>query len=138
MKRNGKLSLALHALGHLARADAPMTSDAIAAHCRTNPVVVRRTLGPLRDAGIVAAEKGHSGGWTLARPAARITLAEVHVALGDPLVPQVSTQDPPSGCAIERMLTDLVGTALSEAETLLVGRLARATLADLAGAQGHG
>ena len=48
MKRDGKLSLALHALGHMAAADGPLTSEAMAAHNGTNAVVVRRVLGRLR------------------------------------------------------------------------------------------
>ena len=43
-----------------------MTSEALAKCLGTNPVVVRRTMGSLREAGLVAAERGHGGGWRLA------------------------------------------------------------------------
>jgi DNA-binding IscR family transcriptional regulator len=39
----------------------------MAACAMTNPVVIRRTFAGLREAGIVAATKGHGGGWRLAR-----------------------------------------------------------------------
>ena len=55
MKRNGKLSASLHALVHMAeRPERPMTSEEIASWLHTNPVVVRRMVAGLRDAGILS------------------------------------------------------------------------------------
>ena len=82
MKRNSRLSLALHTLGHMAGDPArSRTSADIADHAGTNPVVVRRVLGKLREAGLLASEKGHAGGWRLARSPQEITLADVYLAL---------------------------------------------------------
>ncbi|MEM9230136.1 MAG: Rrf2 family transcriptional regulator [Pseudomonadota bacterium] len=68
MKRNSRRSLALHTLGHMAGEPQRMrTSAEITEHAGTNPVVVRRVLGRLREAGLLASEKGHAGGWRLAR-----------------------------------------------------------------------
>ena len=68
MKRNSKLSLALHTLSHMAGdPDRMRTSVDIAEHAGTNPVVVRRVLGGLREAGLLISERGRSGGWRLAR-----------------------------------------------------------------------
>ena len=62
MKRNSRLSLALHTLGHMAGdPDKMRTSSDIADHAGTNPVVVRRVLGKLRQAGLLTSEKGHAG-----------------------------------------------------------------------------
>lgn len=72
MKRNSRLSLALHTLGHMARDPEAMgTSSEIATHAGTNPVVVRRVLGRLRKAGLLISEKGHAGGWRRRRTASR-------------------------------------------------------------------
>jgi DNA-binding IscR family transcriptional regulator len=58
MKRSSRLSIALHALVHLhAQPDKSLTSAALATCLMTNPVVVRRVLGELREAGIVEASK---------------------------------------------------------------------------------
>lgn len=62
MKRDRRLSSVLHALLHMAEHDGPMTSDAIGQCLDANPVVVRRTMGFLREAGIVASGRGHAGG----------------------------------------------------------------------------
>jgi Rrf2 family protein len=140
MKRNSKFSLALHALGHMAvQPRRPLTSDLIAAHNGTNPVVVRRVLGLLREAGLVASEKGHAGGWLLSRPAADIKISDVYTALGEPfLAPKAGGEENPPECAIERTLHQTVDAALAEAEALLVGRLANHSVEELAAAISEG
>ncbi len=134
MKRNSRFSLALHALAHLAalRPPRPLTSAEIGEHSGTNPVVVRRTLGMLKESGLVSSEKGHSGGWLLAKAAEEITLADVYAALGERFLRMdVDGEDNPPGCAIERALLGGVEAALADAEALLVERLGKTTLADI-------
>ena len=84
MRTDSRLSRMLHALIHLDQADGPMTSDAIATMLCTNPVVVRRLLGGLRDCGYVQSEKGHGGGWVLSVALDDITLLDVYRAVGEP------------------------------------------------------
>ncbi len=87
MKRNSRLSLALHTLSHMAGdPDRVRTSSDIADHAGTNPVVVRRVLGRLREAGLLTSEKGHAGGWKLAKSPQSITLADVYRALDESLI----------------------------------------------------
>lgn len=129
MKRNSRLSLALHALGHMA-GDPGRTrpSAEIAAHAGTNPVVVKRVLGRLRAAGLLTAEKGHSGGWRLARPPEAITLADVYVALEERLAPYAEEAAP--RCAVEQALERRMNAVMEDAEKALVARLATMTIAD--------
>ncbi|RIK42355.1 MAG: transcriptional regulator [Chloroflexi bacterium] len=133
MKRDGRFSVALHILAHLAEAgERPTTSEALAAHLRTNPVVVRRSLAGLREAGIVTSTKGHGGGWLVARPPAEVSLREVYAVVGDrdDLLP-VGDADP-HGCLIAATVTGALSGVYAEAEALLVRRLGEITLADLA------
>jgi Rrf2 family protein len=133
MKANSRLALALHALGHLAAApDEPRTSAQIARHNRTNPVVVRRVLGLLRDAGIVTSRKGHAGGWQLARAAKAISLADVYGALGETFIAPVEASQNYHACGIEAELHSRVGDALRDAEARLLERLAQDSVQDLA------
>src|SRR3546814_1535501 len=67
MRQDSRLSRMLHVLLHMAQHDRPATSEAIAKMLRTNPVVVRRTMAGLREAGYVRSVKGHGGGWSIAR-----------------------------------------------------------------------
>ncbi|MEM1079310.1 MAG: Rrf2 family transcriptional regulator [Pseudomonadota bacterium] len=131
MKRNSRLSLALHTLGHMASApDRVRTSADIAAHAGTNPVVVRRVLGRLREAGLLTSEKGHAGGWRLARNPSEISLADVYLALDERLVASSDEADTPS-CAVERALQKRVSGVLDEIEESLVARLAETTIAEI-------
>ena len=84
MPSDTRLSRMLHVLIHMDRMEGPVTSDAVAKMLGTNPVVVRRTMAGLRDAGYVRSEKGHGGGWTLERPLGAITMLDIHRAVGEP------------------------------------------------------
>jgi Rrf2 family protein len=135
MKRDSKLSLALHILGHMGTApDDLVQSETLAAMHATHPVVVRRTLGLLRQAGIVASARGHAGGWRLVRAPASVTVADVYRALGESLdpAPGKGPENPPT-CAIERALHGAWDQAVAEAEAALLARLANVSLADLSG-----
>lgn len=132
MKRDSRLSGVLHALLHMGEADAPMTSDALAACLQTNPVVVRRTMAGLREAGLVASERGHGGGWRLARPLSGITLRDVHTALGEPALTPEAPPVESHGCLVEAAVNRSLEAAYAEARALIEARLAHITLADLA------
>jgi DNA-binding IscR family transcriptional regulator len=109
-----------------------VTSEALAPMLMTNPVVVRRTMAGLRDAGIVRSEKGHGGGWSLARDLAAVSLGDVYDALGTPGVFGIGHRTESPGCVVEQAVNRALGKALDEAEALLVAQLRRTTLAALA------
>lgn len=132
MKRNSQLAATLHALIHMAEHDGPMTSEALSACFDTNPVVVRRTLAGLREAGLVASEGGRGGGWRLARPLAKISLHQVYDALGAPSLFHVGPREAASPCLIDHAVVAAMAGAFDEAEALLLKRLADITLADIA------
>ena len=136
MKRDSRLSNILHALLHMAdheaRTGTPMTSDQLATCLSTNPVVVRRTMARLREQGLVASEKGHGGGWRLARPLDQVSLGQVHTALGEPgLIPETPRVEA-DGCLVEAAVNDALGETYAAARALLIARLNDITLADLA------
>ena len=131
MKRDSRLFITLHILAHLDAAGGhPTTSQDLAAHFRTNPVVIRRTLAELREAGIVGSVKGHGGGWTLARPAATIALGEVYTALGERSVLMPGQEPDSSTCLIEQAVNNALNGFYAEAEALLLRRLGEISLAD--------
>ncbi|MEM6635604.1 MAG: Rrf2 family transcriptional regulator [Pseudomonadota bacterium] len=130
MKRNSRLALALHTLGHMAADDRVRTSSIIADHAGTNPVVVRRVLGKLREAGIVQSEKGPTGGWRLARDPKNITLADVYLALGERLIATDAPDDAPS-CSVEDALHRRVSSMIAGIEESFVARLAATTIAEV-------
>ncbi|MEH3090501.1 MAG: Rrf2 family transcriptional regulator [Agrobacterium cavarae] len=132
MRQDTRLSRVLHVLIHMEKHEKPATSDAIAAMLQTNPVVVRRTMAGLRDAAYVTSEKGHGGGWVLARPLAEITLLDIHKALGNPDMFSIGLSGDNPACVIEQSVNVALADAMTEAQALLLARFGKITLADLA------
>lgn len=132
MKRDSRLSVALHVLLHMAeRGDQPMTSEEMAACAGTNPVVIRRTFAGLREAGVVASTKGHGGGWRLGRPLDEISLGQIQDALDEPILALPPAHESP-GCAVEQAVNRQLEEAVLEARQVLARKLATISLADLA------
>lgn len=132
MKRDSRLSSVLHALLHMAEQDGPVTSETLAQCMNTNPVVVRRTMGLLREVGIVRSAKGHTGGWTIASDLGAVTLRQLHEALGEPAVFAIGNRNETPECLVEQAVNFVLDDAFAEAEALLLKRFETVTLADLA------
>ncbi|SFH93376.1 Rrf2 family protein [Bosea sp. OK403] len=131
MKRDSRLSGVLHVLLHMAEHDGLVTSEVLARAMGTNPVVVRRVMAGLREQGYVRSEKGHGGGWTLARDLAEITLRDIYDALGRPTLLAMGNRTEAPGCLVEQAVNAALDTAFREAEALLLSRLGGVTLAAL-------
>lgn len=132
MKQDSRLSSVLHALLHMAERNEPMTSDELSRCLRTNPVVVRRTMGFLRNAGIVSSERGHAGGWKICSDLSAITLRELHEALGEPDVFAIGHRTEMPECLVEQSVNAALDAAFADAEALLMRQMSEVTLADLA------
>lgn len=132
MRRDTRLSGMLHLLLHMAERGGACTSEQLAGYMDTNPVVVRRTLAGLREAGIVVSEKGHGGGWRLARDLSGISLADVHIAIGKPHLFAFGNRSEQPQCLVEQAVNAALDGTLSEAESLILARLSQISLQDIA------
>ncbi|WP_132987106.1 RrF2 family transcriptional regulator [Luteimonas terricola] len=132
MKTDSRLSGVLHALLHMAEHPGPMTSDALARCLGTHPVVVRRTMGLLRKAGLVGADRGHAGGWRIKADLHAVTLRDLHEALGEPALFAVGNRSERPSCLVEQAVNAALDQAFDEAEALLMERFAAVSLAQLA------
>ena len=132
MRHDSRLSRMLHVLIHMDRHNGSATSEKIAQMLNTNPVVVRRTMAGLREVGYVRSEKGHGGGWTLARPLEEISLLDIHRALGSPEVFAIGLAIDHPDCLVEQSVNAALREAFTEAEAFLVSRFASVTIADIA------
>ncbi|WP_458095487.1 Rrf2 family transcriptional regulator [Roseomonas sp. WA12] len=108
-----------------------MTSEALAVCMNTNAAVVRRTMAGLREMGFVRSEKGHGGGWRLARDLRNVTLRDIYDALGSPPVFAIGNKTENPACLVEQAVNDALRDAMQAAEALLVQRLGDVTLAAL-------
>ncbi|MFK3777182.1 Rrf2 family transcriptional regulator [Agrobacterium sp. NPDC089420] len=132
MRHDTRLSRVLHILIHMEKHEGAATSESIAAMLQTNPVVVRRTMAGLREHGYVSSEKGHGGGWVLARPLGEITLLDIYRALGTPELFSIGLAGDNPNCVIEQAVNEALYDAMHEAEAILLSRFGSITLAALA------
>lgn len=131
MKRDSRLSSALHALLHMTEHEGPVTSEYLSRCLRTNPVVIRRTMGFLREAGIVTSDRGHAGGWRISADLSIISLHQLHTALGEPAIFAIGHRNDAPECLVEQTVNAALDDAFATAEALLMERLGEITLAAL-------
>lgn len=131
MKRDSRLSGILHVLLHMAEHDGPVTSETLAQAMSTNPVVIRRLMAGLRKQGYVSSERGHGGGWQLACDLERVSLLDIHEALGSPPLLAMGHRTEAPGCLVEQAVNSALDEACHDAEARLRARLAKVTLAQL-------
>lgn len=133
MRESCRFSMAVHAmtvLAHRPRDGGPMTSAEMADSINTNPVIVRRLLAALGQAGLVETRPGNGGGAWLARDASRITLDEVHRAVEpDGLI--AMHDDPNSDCPVGGAIGAVLSKAIQRAEAALHAALEGITLAEM-------
>lgn len=132
MNKDTRLSDVLHVLLHLGQAKEPITSEVLAKSMGTNPAVFRRTMAGLREAGYVSAEKGHGGGWQLARSLDELSLLDVYMALGRPTLFAFGNRDGHPGCQVQQRVNAVLADTMAQAEALFVQRFADVSLASLA------
>lgn len=134
MSASSRTAVAVHALTFLAdRVDDGVQSSAkIAESLESNPVLVRRVLGLLREAGLVSALEGSGGGWHLAKSAERITLYDAYAAVEDgrPALP-THAHPPNQGCVIGRHMQALLGDEFAAAQHAMEDHLSQTTIAAL-------
>ena len=133
MNTNSRFAVAVHTLGFVGFAAGrhPVTSEDIAVSVNTNPVVIRRVLGLLREAGLVTSQPGPGGGWRLNRRPDAITLRDAYRAVEpDPLF--ALPQRPPSAaCDVGRNVQLVLDHYFKDAEAAMEESLANVTLADV-------
>jgi Rrf2 family protein len=126
---NTRFAVAVHVLTLLAQA--PRSSETMAGSVGTNPVHVRRVLGPLRRAGLVGSRPGSGGGWHLERAAEQITLGDVWRALheADSLLPLHEGANP--DCEVGRNIQGTLERVGGRAARAVAAELDTITIADV-------
>ncbi|WP_248960189.1 Rrf2 family transcriptional regulator [Sphaerisporangium perillae] len=135
MAANSRLTIAVHILTWLAlahrRGTELLTSDEVAASVNTNPVIIRRSLGDLRRAGLVTVRHGAGAGWSLARVPEEIVLLDVYDAVeGEPLFGMHHTE-PNLECPVGKGIRPVLGDVYGKAELALRAELGRTSIADV-------
>lgn len=132
MRQDSRLSRMLHVLIHMGQSPEPLRSETIAKMLNMNSVVVRRTLAGLRESGYVISNKGHGGGWILAKPLSKISLFDIYKALGEPNLFALGLSDDSRTCLVEKSVNEALTEGIEEASAMLLTRFKRVTLSELA------
>lgn len=132
MATSSRFTTAIHILTLLAyENEQAVTSDYIAGSVNTNPVVIRRLLRALADAGLVTSVSGASGGSRLARRPEEITLLDVYSAVEDEQLFGQHAQQPNVKCPVGNRIVGLLAPRFDEATRALMQSLGRTTIASL-------
>ena len=84
MPTSSRFVVAVHALVSIVVMDGkPVRSEDIAHSAATGPVVIRRLLSLLSEAGLTTSQLGAGGGAILAKPSDQIRLLDVYRAVED-------------------------------------------------------
>jgi Rrf2 family protein len=132
---NSRLTVAIHALSWMAlvarKGEDVVTSDRIAASVNTNPVVIRRALGRLRKGGLVKSQRGNGAGWSLARPAASISLLEVYKSMEPGELFGLHSALPNQGCPVGRGIQPALRRVYGDVEEAVSCQLAGTSIEDV-------
>jgi Rrf2 family protein len=127
-----RFATAVHILTLLAsEGERAVTSDYVAGSVNTNPVVIRRLLRMLAEAGLVISAPGATGGSHLARSPRRITLFDVYSAVESGSLFGQHSQPPNRKCPVGSQIVDLLAAPLEAAEEAAEKSLRKTTIADL-------
>jgi Rrf2 family protein len=126
---NTRFATAVHIMTLLA--DSPhdwLTSDWMAGSININPVMVRKELSVLREAGLVVSRQGKEGGSQLSRSAKAITISEIYSAVKNTEVLGKKNQNPNPLCTIGRDINNHLNNLFVETDELVLKFLGNKSL----------
>jgi|SRR5437667_9223324 Rrf2 family protein len=106
-------------------------SSILAATVNTNPVVIRRLLIELQDAGLISTLRGPHGGAVLKRKPEKVTLREIHSAVDQGNIFGTHPNEPSQECPVGRRIGKVMERIQDRANRALEQELAKITLADV-------
>jgi Rrf2 family protein len=133
MAENCRFAFAVHVLSALAlHPEEYTTSERLAHSVNTNPVVIRRLLSELSEAGLVETQRGPKGGAKLARSTKQITLDQIYRGAVGPIAPfGAHPQEPAQRCVVGRNIKKVLESVAERARDAVEREFAAITLADI-------
>ena len=134
MQISSRFTIAIHMLACMEafKGEYKVTSEFLASSINVNPVIIRRILSQLRDAGIVEVRRG-TGGAAPAKPLQEITLLDVYRAVD--CVEEKALfhfhENPNMSCPVGRNIHNILDDKLLRAQEAMEWELQAVTLADL-------
>ncbi len=132
MAANSQFSIAVHVLAMLANScDERVKSDYLAKSVNTNPVVIRRLLCNLHEAGLVVSQTGACGGTCLTKSPEKISLVEILRAVSTTEVFSLHPNTPSQKCPVGKNIQNILSELQKEIDGAIEHKLMQYTLQDV-------
>ena len=135
MQISSRFTLAVHILACIAVIkDMKITSNLLAGSTNTNPVIVRKILGQLKNAGLVEVVRG-TGGASLAKPPEEISFLDIYHAVECVERGELFHfhENPNEKCPIGRNIHNVLDDKLDQIQRAMERELASISMADVQG-----
>lgn len=117
---NTRFATAIHIMTLLAKSPQEwLTSEWMAGSININPVMVRKELSVLREAGLIISRQGKEGGSQLARSADDITISEIYKAVKNTEVLGKKNNNPNPACSVGKEINDHLNHLFEETNQLV-------------------
>lgn len=136
MQISSRFTIAIHMLTcmEIFKNEYKITSDFLAESIQVNPVIIRRILGRLKEAGLIEVKRG-TGGAAITRPLEEITFLDVYRAVE--CIEENTLfhfhENPNLNCPVGRNIHHVLDDRLRRVQEAMERELEAITLADVVG-----
>lgn len=121
---NTRFATAIHIMTLLAESPQDwLTSEWMAGSININPVVVRKELSVLKEAGLIISRQGKEGGSQLAKSADSISISDIYVAVKNTEVLGKKNNNPNPACSVGRDINNHLNILFKETDQLVLNFL---------------
>lgn len=130
---NTRFATAVHIMTLLAKSPQEwLTSEWVAGSINVNPVIVRKEISVLKEAGLIISRQGKEGGSQIAKNADIITISEIYKAVKNTEVLGKKNQNPNPACSVGKEINVHLNTLFEETDRLVVNFLGDKSLQEFA------
>lgn len=117
---NTRFATAVHIMTLLAKFPQEwLTSDRLAGSINVNPVIVRKELSELREAGLITSRLGKDGGTKLSKSADEIKISEIYAAVKNNEVLGKKNQKPNPACPVGKEINNHLSMLFEQTDLLV-------------------
>ncbi|MGN0740570.1 MAG: Rrf2 family transcriptional regulator [Treponema sp.] len=134
MQISSRFTLAVHIFACIEQfgKTSKVTSDFLAGSTNVNPVIIRKLLGQLKNAGLIDVARG-TGGTTISRPLKKITFLDIYRAVECVENEQLFHfhENPNPDCPVGKNIHHILDGKLARVQSAMEKELKSITLADI-------
>jgi Rrf2 family protein len=126
---NTRFATAIHIMTLLAKAPHEwLSSEWVSGSINVNPVIVRKEISVLREAGLIVSKQGKEGGSQLSKNAESITISEIYSAVKNTEVLGKKNQNPNPACSVGKEINNHLNNLFIETDKLVLNFLGNKSL----------